>query len=118
MVQAWLDGRGELVRPTTTSRDARSSAQPMPRSLRSSMTEFLICLPAARQVSLREFTTQQIEDEAGATGAQGVADLAHDGRDGSTTFRVNALPTKRFPSGSPVWGVTILDPAGTDSATT
>ncbi|MGV0152370.1 catechol 1,2-dioxygenase [Rhodococcus sp. GB-02] len=114
MVQAWLDGRENWsdydVRRRQIIRAADAAITP-------EFDDRILDLFASGKASeLAEFTTQQIEDEAG-NGAQELRTWL------MMAAMVDYVPGERLAyEAIPEWltgmGVTILDPAGTDSATT
>ena len=114
MVQAWLDGRENWsdydVRRRQIIRAADAAITP-------EFDDRILDLFASGKASeLAEFTTQQIEDEAG-NGAQELRTWL------MMAAMLDYVPGERLAyEAIPEWltgmGVTILDPAGTDSATT
>lgn len=114
MVQAWLDGRENWsdydVRRRQIIRAADAAITP-------EFDDRILDLFANGKASeLAEFTTQQIEDEAG-NGAQELRTWL------MMAAMLDYVPGERLAyEAIPEWltgmGVTILDPAGTDSATT
>ncbi|MBT2268555.1 catechol 1,2-dioxygenase [Rhodococcus erythropolis] len=114
MVQAWLDGRENWsdydVRRRQIIRAADAAITP-------EFDDRILDLFASGKASeLAEFTTQQIEDEAG-NGAQELRTWL------MMAAMLDYVPGERIAyEAIPEWltgmGVTILDPAGTDSATT
>jgi len=114
MVQAWLDGRENWsdydVRRRQIIRAADAAITP-------EFDDRILDLFASGKASeLAEFTTQQIEDEAG-NGAQELRTWL------MMAAMLDYIPGERLAyEAIPEWltgmGVTILDPAGTDSATT
>jgi len=114
MVQAWLDGRENWsdydVRRRQIIRAADAAITP-------EFDDRILDLFASGKASeLAKFTTQQIEDEAG-NGAQELRTWL------MMAAMLDYVPGERLAyEAIPEWltgmGVTILDPAGTDSATT
>lgn len=114
MVQAWLDGRENWsdydVRRRQIIRAADAAITP-------EFDDRILDLFASGKASeLAEFTTQQIEDEGG-NGAQELRTWL------MMAAMLDYVPGERLAyEAIPEWltgmGVTILDPAGTDSATT
>ncbi|OXM22999.1 catechol 1,2-dioxygenase [Rhodococcus erythropolis] len=114
MVQAWLDGRENWsdydVRRRQIIRAADAAITP-------EFDDRILDLFASGKASeLAEFTTQQIEDEAG-NGAQELRTWL------MMAAMLDYVPGERLAyEAIPEWltgmGVTILDPTGTDSATT
>ena len=114
MVQAWLDGRENWADYDVRRRQIIRAAD---AAITPEFDDRILDLFASGKASeLAEFTTQQIEDEAG-NGAQELRTWL------MMAAMLDYVPGERLAyEAIPEWltgmGVTILDPAGTDSATT